>query len=319
MSSTLLFRVQRWTSRRKDRSENRSQKDRYLFCGFPARDRPWHHWQHWNWWPSLWRWTSLCRRRWSHSSHWPIPMPINRYPSFIHYLTKVGGGFPGQCRSPDSSPGLPQGVHFCVSKQSFDVLLEPKEWDHAVELIPGSTPSGCKVYPLSPVEKKELDIFLKENLETGCIWPSTSPISSLVFFIKKKNGSLRLVQDYWALNVVTVKNKYPLPLISKLINKLQGVKYFTKLDIHWGFNNVQMKVRDEWKAAFQTNRGLYEPLVMFFGLMNSPATFQTMMDSIFKELISKGVVVVYLDDILIFTKTLDKHWKVVWWEKSSCF
>ena len=111
--------------------------------------------------------------------------------------------------------------------------------------------------PLSPVEKKELDAFLKENLETGHIQPSKSPISSLVFFIKKKDGSLRLVQDYWALNAVTIKNKYPLPLISKLINKLQGVKYFTKLDVHWGFNNVWMKVGDKWKATFWTNRGLY--------------------------------------------------------------
>ena len=102
-----------------------------------------------------------------------------------------------------------------------------------------------------------------------------------------------------------------MPLISKLINKLQGARYFTKLDVRWGFNNVWMKEGDEWKAAFRTNQGLYEPLVMFFGLTNSPATFQTMMDGIFEDLISEGVVVVYLDDILIFTKTLDEHWKVV--------
>ena len=108
-----------------------------------------------------------------------------------------------------------------------------------------------------------------------------------------------------------MKNKYPLPLISKLINKLQGAQYFTKLDVRWGFNNVCMKEGDKWKAAFQTNRGLYEPLVMFFGLTNSPATFQTMMDGIFEDLISEGVVVVYLDDILIFTKTLDEHRKVI--------
>ena len=107
-----------------------------------------------------------------------------------------------------------------------------------VELIPGSKPSGCKVYPLSPAEQKELDAFLKENLKTGRIRPSKSPMSSLVFFIKNKDGSLRLVQDYRALNTITVKNKYPLPLISELINKLQGTKYFTKLDVHWGFNNV---------------------------------------------------------------------------------
>ena len=100
-------------------------------------------------------------------------------------------------------------------------------------------------------------------------------------------------------------------MIFELINKLQGAWYFTKLNVHWGFNNIQMKDRDKWKAAFRTNRGLYEPLVMFFGLMNSLATFQTMMDGVFEDLISEGVVVVYLDDILIFTKTLEEHWKVV--------
>ena len=98
--------------------------------------------------------------------------------------------------------------------------------------------------------------------------------------------------------MVTVKNKYLLLLISKLINKLQGARYFTKLNVRWGFNNIQMKEGDEWKAAFRTNRGLYEPLVMFFGLTDSPATFQTMMDGISEDLISEGVLVVYLDDIL---------------------
>jgi len=109
---------------------------------------------------------------------------------------------------------------------------------------------------------------------------------------------------------MTVKNKYPLPLISELINKLRGAKYFTKLDVQWGFNNVQMKEGDEWKAAFRTNQGLSKPLVMFFGLCNSPATFQTMMDDIFNGLITEGVVVVHLDDILIFRETLEKHQKV---------
>ena len=127
-----------------------------------------------------------------------------------------------------------------------------------MELIPGSKPSGCKVYPLSALEQKELDAFLKENLKTGQIQSSKSPMSSPVFFIKKKDGSLQLVQDYRALNVITIKNKYPLPLISELINKFQGAQYFTKLDVCWGFNNVWMKEGDEWKAAFQTNQGLYE-------------------------------------------------------------
>ncbi|SJL01030.1 uncharacterized protein ARMOST_04346 [Armillaria ostoyae] len=95
------------------------------------------------------------------------------------------------------------------------------------------------------------------------------------------------------------------------MDKLQGAKYFTKLDVRWGYNNVRMKEGDEWKAAFRTNRGLFEPLVMFFGLTNSPATFQTMMNDIFKDMIAKGQVTVYLDDILIFSKTREEHRKIV--------
>jgi hypothetical protein len=135
-------------------------------------------------------------------------------------------------------------------------------------------------------------------------------MASPVFFIKKKDGGLCLVQDYCMLNAMTMKNKYPLLLILELIAKLRGAKYFTKLDVCWGFNNVRMKEGDEWKAAFWTNQGSFELLVMFFGLTNSPATFQTMMNDTFEELISEGVVVVYLDDILIFTETIDKHQKV---------
>jgi len=134
-----------------------------------------------------------------------------------------------------------------------------------------------------------------------------------VFFIKKKDGSLQLVQDYRALNSITVKNKYPLPLISELVSQLREARYFTKLDVRWGFNNVRIKPRDEWKAAFQTNRGLFEPLVMFFGMTNSLATFQTMMNNIFQNLIAEGIMVVYLDDILIFTKMEEEHAQAVQW------
>jgi len=159
------------------------------------------------------------------------------------------------------------------AKEDFDILLEHRKWDHVIELIPGAKPKSSKVYPLSPLEQAELDAFLEENLRTGWIRPSKSPIAALVFFIKKKDGSLRLVQNYCTLNAVTVKNQYPLPLISELVSQLHGAKYFTKLDIRWGFNNVRIKPGDEWKAAFHTNRGLFEPLVMFFGMTNSPATF----------------------------------------------
>ena len=185
------------------------------------------------------------------------------------------------------------------SKESFVELPARKPWDHAVELKPGSEPHRSKIYPLSPNEQAELDAFLDENLRSGRVRPSKSPMASPVFFVKKKDGSLRLVQDYRKLNDMTIKNSYPLPLISDIVNKLSLAKHFTKLDVRWGYNNVRVKEGDEWKAAFRTNRGLFEPLVMFFGLTNSPATFQTMMNDLFKDLIDHGVVIVYMDAILI--------------------
>jgi len=143
-----------------------------------------------------------------------------------------------------------RGFESVFAKEDFDILPEHRQWDYAIELIPGSEPKSLKVYPLSPVEQKELDIFLEENLHTGRIHLSKSPMAAPVFFFKKKNGSLWLVQDYHTLNSMTVKNKYPLPLISELVSQLHGARYFTKLDIHWGFNNICIKPGDKWKTAF---------------------------------------------------------------------
>jgi len=117
------------------------------------------------------------------------------------------------------------------SEEGFAKLPNRKPWDHAIELVPGAQPKGCKVYPISVTEQSELDRFLTENLETGRIRQSKSPMASPVFFIKKKDGSLRLVQDYRMLNDMTVKNKYLLPLISELVNQLRRAKYLTKLDV----------------------------------------------------------------------------------------
>jgi hypothetical protein len=152
-----------------------------------------------------------------------------------------------------------------------------------------------------------MDAFLEEALATGCIRQSKSPLGAPVFFIKKKDGKICFVQDYRALNAITRKNRYPLPLIDDLIHRLKGVRYFTKLDVRWGYNNVCIREGHGWKAAFRTNRGLFEPLVMYFGLTNSPATFQMMMNEIFQDLITEGVASIYLDDILIFTNTSEEH------------
>ncbi|VDC03698.1 unnamed protein product [Peniophora sp. CBMAI 1063] len=156
-------------------------------------------------------------------------------------------------------------------------------------------------------EQDELRKFIEENLKSGRIRPSKSPMASPFFFIKKKDGSLRPVQDYRKLNEMTVKNRYPLPLIQELLDKLKGARYFTKLDVCRGYNNMRIKEGDERKAAFCTNMGLFELTVMFFGLTNLPATFQAIMNKLFRDLIHEGVVVVYLDNILIFTKMLEEH------------
>jgi len=170
----------------------------------------------------------------------------------------------GFAKNTESNPTLPTGgkglsgsvldyvkaFGQVFSEEGFAKLPNRKPWDHAIELVLGAEAKGCKVYPISVSEQSELDRFLTENLETGRIRPSKSPMASPVFFIKKKDGSLRLVQDYRMLNDMTVKNKYPLPLISELVNQLHGAKYFTKLDVRWDFNNVRIKEGDEWKAAF---------------------------------------------------------------------
>jgi hypothetical protein len=122
-----------------------------------------------------------------------------------------------------------------------------------------------------------------------------------------RDRKLQPCQDYRYINSQTIKNAYPIPLISETIDKLQGATYFTKMDMWWGYNNIRIKDGDQWKAAFKTQQGLFEPMVMFFGLCNSPATFQAMMNHLFKDLIDQEVVVVYMDDILIFTRTIEEH------------
>ena len=172
---------------------------------------------------------------------------------------------------------------------------------------PGFEPRSFKSYNLTPEEREQQELFIMENMKKGYIRPSKSPMAS-PFFISKKDRRLRPTQDYRYLNQWTVKNAHPLPLISDIMDKIKasGAKYFTKFDIQWGYNNVQIKDGDQWKAAFKTNIGLFEPTVMFFGLCNSPATFQAMMNDILKDELSEEWVIVYMDDILIFSKTKEK-------------
>jgi hypothetical protein len=189
------------------------------------------------------------------------------------------------------------------NKKVSEQFPKPKRWDHEINLKESFVPKSAKAYPLFGKEREELDNWIKEQLKKGYIRPLKSPQVSPFFFVGKKDGNLRLTQDYRYLNEQTIKDAFPLPLIQELVDRLKDAKYYLKLDLRWGYNNILIKDGDQWKAAFSTPLGLYEPLVMYFGLCNSPATFQRMMNELFKPLIHKGVVAVYLDDILIYTKT----------------
>ena len=140
---------------------------------------------------------------------------------------------------------------------------------------------NAKAYMMTLKEEEALNQWLDEQLKVELIVESKSRYAAPCFYIPKKDSSLWLVQDYRKLNQVMIKNKTPLPLIGEVINKLKEAKYFNKLDLIWGYNNIQIKEGDKWKATFLTNKGLFEPQVMYFGLCNSPGTFQRMMNSIF--------------------------------------
>ena len=168
------------------------------------------------------------------------------------------------------------------SEQESQQLPKHTVWDHAIELLPGapSTLPG-RLLPLTQEEIAEAKKFVEEHLQWNTIRPSWSPYAANFFFVKKKDGKLRPVQDYRLLNKWTKKNRNVSPLIPSVVDRLAGCSLFTKFDIRWGYNNIRIKPGDEWKVAFLTPEGLFESTVMFFRLTNSPATFQMMMNTIF--------------------------------------
>ena len=172
-------------------------------------------------------------------------------------------------------------------------------------------PKKGKIYLLSRVEREEVQEFVKDQLRKRYIRPSKSPQTLLVFFVPKKDGKKRMVQDYQYLNSWMVKNNYLLPLISDLIDSIGKKKVFTKINLCWGYNNVRIKEGDEWKAAFSTPEGSFEPTVMFFGLTNSPATFQAMMNDLLRDLVVEEKVAVFIDDVMIAMETEEGHDEIV--------
>ena len=181
-------------------------------------------------------------------------------------------------------------------------------FDHEINLKDGTDPPRIRPYRLSPVELEEVRRNIDEMLEKGYIQPSNSPYSSPLLFVKKKNGELRMCNDYRALNKITISDAYPLPRIDQLYDTVGKAKYFTALDLKSGYYQIKIRDKDTPKTAFSCRFGNYEYRVMPFGLKNAPATFQRLMNYVFKDLLDVCVLV-YLDDILIFSKTREEHLK----------
>jgi hypothetical protein len=175
-----------------------------------------------------------------------------------------------------------------------------------IELQPGTAPISRRPYKMTPKELAELKVQLNELLDKGYIRLSSSPWGCPVLFVKKKDQSLRLRIDYRPLNVFTVKNKYPLPRIDILFDQLAGAKVFSKVDLHSGYHQIKICSEDISKTVFSTRYGLYEYLVMSFGLTNAPAHFMYLMNSIFMMELGKFVIA-FIGDILIYCKSEEEH------------
>jgi hypothetical protein len=199
-----------------------------------------------------------------------------------------------------------------------DVFLEdlpglPLERDveFVIELKPGTAPISRRSYRRPPNELAELKTQLQDLLEKGFIRPSSSPWGCPAIFIKKKDQTLRMCVDYRPLNEVTIKNKYPLPRIDILFDQLTRARVFSKIDLRLGYHQIRIRPEDIPKAAFTTRYGLFEYLVMSFGLTNAPAHLTYLMNSVFMPELDKFVVV-FIDDILIYSKNEEEHARHLW-------
>ena len=205
------------------------------------------------------------------------------------------------------------GLPTCLKKY-LDVFSDVKakqlapyrNVDMAIDLQPGTEPPYGPIYPLSQTELAALREFLEENLKKGFIRESKSPAGAPILFAPKKDGGLRLCVDYRGLNAITVKNRYPLPLITEIMDRVTGAQYFSKIDLKDAYYRLRIKAGDEWKTAFRTRYGHYEFMVVPIGLTNSPATFQAYINQALRGLVD-DFCIVYLDDILVFSRTEEEH------------
>jgi hypothetical protein len=208
----------------------------------------------------------------------------------------------------EDTPKYKEEFPTVFSEHEFRELPPRRKWDHAIELKENHQPPRGKCYPLAAREREALQKFSRENEQDQRIRKSSSPYAS-PFFFRPKQGSTELqgIQDYQRLNEITIKDRYPLPLIRDIIKSVQGSKVYSKMDLRWGFNNIHIREGDKSKAAFVTPLGLYEPLVIQFRLCNALLTFQQMVDEVLAEEKAARHVIVYIDDILVHTSDLEQN------------
>jgi hypothetical protein len=204
-------------------------------------------------------------------------------------------------------------VHHTVACEFSDVFPEDlpgmppdRDVEFIIKLQPGTAPISRWSYKITPKELAELKIQLNELLDKGYIRLSSSPWGCLALVVKKKDQSLRLCVDYRPLNVVIIKNKYPLPRIDILFDQLAGARVFFKVDLHSDYHQIKIHPKDVPKTTFSIRYGLYEYLVMSFGLTNAPAHFMYLMNFVFMPELDKFIVV-FIDNILIYSKSEEEH------------
>jgi hypothetical protein len=183
--------------------------------------------------------------------------------------------------------------------------------EFVIDLKPGTTPIAKCPYKMSPHELPELKVEIKKSLRKGFIRPRSSAWGAPSLFVKKKDGTNQLVQDYRPINRATIQNRYPLPRINDLYDQLAGSSVFSKLDLRLGYHQIRVREEDIPKTAFITRYGSYEYTVMSFGLTNAPATFSRLMNYIFMDYLDKFVMV-YIDNILVYSKNEEEHAEHVW-------